>query len=71
MVLTRLVRYGLLQFLYDIRSETILTDIVPVYFSFGMSHDIDVGCGTIDGIMGSKTSGWSTCSVAAFELLLR
>ncbi|XP_045200562.2 A disintegrin and metalloproteinase with thrombospondin motifs 18-like [Mercenaria mercenaria] len=39
--------------------------------SMGMGHDGDVGCPSPnDGIMGSKTMGWSSCGVAAMKELL-
>ncbi|XP_045200556.2 A disintegrin and metalloproteinase with thrombospondin motifs 18-like isoform X2 [Mercenaria mercenaria] len=39
--------------------------------NLNMQHDGDVGCPSPNnGIMGGLTSGWSTCSVAAFKELL-
>lgn len=41
--------------------------------SLGMGHDGDVGCTSSSdaGIMGSKTSGWSSCSVAALDYMIK
>lgn len=56
----------------DTRIEEYVITAHELGHQLGMAHDNDVGCPRPhDGIMGSKTAGWSTCSVAAMNLTLQ
>ncbi|XP_052218135.1 A disintegrin and metalloproteinase with thrombospondin motifs 18-like [Dreissena polymorpha] len=59
-----------------VSTDTGVTEYVTSAHELGhcmnMYHDGDVGCPhPNDGIMGSKTAGWSTCSVNSMKTLLR